>query len=77
MKRPEISIPVPLSRYWFFSVNLHAEGRTIIFVTHNPEIAQYSSRNITLRDGHVTSDTVNRNILNAAEALARLPKNDD
>ena len=26
---------------------LHAEGRTIIFVTHNPEIAQYSSRNIT------------------------------
>ena len=25
---------------------LHAEGRTIIFVTHNPEIAQYSSRNI-------------------------------
>ena len=30
---------------------LHAMGRTIIFVTHNPEIAQYSSRNITLRDG--------------------------
>ena len=27
---------------------LHAEGRTIIFVTHNPEIAQYSSRNIVL-----------------------------
>ncbi|WP_455621638.1 ABC transporter ATP-binding protein [Parabacteroides sp.] len=56
---------------------LHAEGRTIIFVTHNPEIAQYSSRNITLRDGHVTADTVNTNILSAAEALARLPKNED
>lgn len=56
---------------------LHAEGRTIIFVTHNPEIAQYSSRNITLRDGHVTSDMVNEHILSAAEALARLPKNDD
>ena len=56
---------------------LHAEGRTIIFVTHNPEIAQYSSRNITLRDGHVTADTVNNNVQNAAEALARLPKNDD
>lgn len=41
------------------------------------EIAQYSSRNITLRDGHVTADTVNTNILSAAEALARLPKNDD
>lgn len=56
---------------------LHAEGRTIIFVTHNPEIAQYSSRNITLRDGHVTSDTINENVLNAADALARLPKNDE
>lgn len=29
---------------------LHAEGRTIIFVTHNPELSQYSSRNIRLRD---------------------------
>ena len=52
---------------------LHAEGRTIIFVTHNPEIAQYSSRNITLRDGQVKDDRVNPNILNAAEALAALP----
>ena len=56
---------------------LHAEGRTIIFVTHNPEIAQYSSRNIRLRDGHVTEDTANRQILSAAEALAALPKNID
>ena len=52
---------------------LHAEGRTIIFVTHNPEIAQYSSRNIVLRDGRVKSDEKNTNILNAAEALAALP----
>lgn len=56
---------------------LHAEGRTIIFVTHNPEIAQYSSRNIRLRDGHVTEDTVNQNILSAAAALAALPKSDE
>ena len=35
---------------------LHAEGRTIIFVTHNPDIANYSSRNIMLRDGKVISD---------------------
>lgn len=52
---------------------LHAEGRTIIFVTHNPEIAQYSSRNITLRDGRVTGDVRNGRVLNAAEALAQLP----
>ena len=52
---------------------LHAEGRTIIFVTHKPEIAQYSSRNIVLRDGQVKDDSVNPNILSAAEALAALP----
>ena len=52
---------------------LHAEGRTIIFVTHNPEIAQYSSRNIVLRDGQIREDVQNPNILSAAEALAALP----
>ena len=56
---------------------LHAEGRTIIFVTHNPEIAQYSSRNIVLRDGRVKDDTVSPDILNAAETLAALPKQED
>ncbi|MBO5698503.1 MAG: ABC transporter ATP-binding protein [Bacteroidaceae bacterium] len=52
---------------------LHAEGRTIIFVTHNPEIAQYSSRNIVLRDGQIKEDTLNNNILSAQEALDALP----
>ena len=52
---------------------LFAQGRTIIFVTHNPEIAQYSSRNIVLRDGQVKEDVLNTNILSAAEALAALP----
>ena len=56
---------------------LHAEGRTIIFVTHNPDLALYSSRNIRLRDGHVIEDKTNDHILSAAEALAALPKNDD
>ncbi len=52
---------------------LYAEGRTIIFVTHNPEIAQYSSRNIVLRDGKIREDVMNDHILSAAEALSRLP----
>ena len=56
---------------------LHAEGRTIIFVTRNPELSQYSSRNIRLRDGQVIEDTTNPKILSAAEALAALPKNDE
>ena len=52
---------------------LHREGRTIIFVTHNPEIAQYSSRNIVLRDGVIKEDTLNTNILDAEKMLASLP----
>lgn len=56
---------------------LHAEGRTLVFVTHNPEIAQYSSRNIRLRDGHVVEDTLNPQVLSAADALAALPPNDE
>lgn len=56
---------------------LHAQGRTIIFVTHNPEIARYSSRNIVLRDGQVKEDTVNTHMLDAAQALAALPKQEE
>ncbi len=56
---------------------LHRQGRTIIFVTHNPEIAQYSSRNITLRDGKICEDKTNDNILDARQALAALPQNND
>lgn len=56
---------------------LHEEGRTIIFVTHNPDIANYSSRNIELRDGRVISDKVNTNIMSAAKGLAALPANTD
>lgn len=56
---------------------LHAEGRTIIFVTHNPDIANYSSRNIMLRDGVIISDETNNNILSAKEGLAALPVNKD
>lgn len=56
---------------------LYAEGRTIIFVTHNPDIARYSSRNIELCDGHIISDTPNEHILSAAEGLAALPVSTD
>lgn len=52
---------------------LHAQGRTIIFVTHNQEISQYTSRNIVLRDGRVKEDVVNNNIQSASHALAALP----
>ncbi len=56
---------------------LYAQGHTIIFVTHNPDIANYSSRNIEIRDGKVISDEYNDNIKDAAKALAELPVNTD
>ena len=56
---------------------LHAEGRTIIFVTHNPEIAYYSSRTIVLRDGKIKDDKINDNIQDAAAKLATIPLPDD
>ena len=56
---------------------LHREGRTIIFVTHKPEIARYSSRNIMLRDGKVRDDVENTHILSAREALEALPSPQD
>lgn len=52
---------------------LHREGKTIIFVTHNPDIALYSSRNITLRDGRITGDEYNHDIRSAEEAYNALP----
>lgn len=56
---------------------LHAEGRTIIFVTHNPDLEKYSTRTIILRDGKVISDESNKNVLDAADALSRLPVEND
>ncbi|MDE6498807.1 MAG: ABC transporter ATP-binding protein [Muribaculaceae bacterium] len=56
---------------------LHARGRTIIFVTHNPELAAYSSRNIVLRDGKIVDDTVNLTPLSAREAYEALPTDND
>jgi len=57
--------------------DLNQEGKTIVFVTHEPDIATFSSRTITLRDGKLQNDNFNNNILSAKEALASLPVNDD
>ncbi|MDR3142651.1 MAG: ABC transporter ATP-binding protein [Tannerellaceae bacterium] len=56
---------------------LHAQGRTIIFVTHNSDISLFSSRNILLKDGRIVADTTNENIHSATDALAKLPVEND
>jgi putative ABC transport system ATP-binding protein len=54
-----------------------AQGKTIVFVTHEPDIASFSSRTIQLRDGHIQKDTQNENQRSAKEVLENLPVTDD
>jgi putative ABC transport system ATP-binding protein len=42
--------------------DIHANGNTVILVTHEEEIAEYAHRVIRLRDGLIESDTINTNI---------------
>ena len=53
------------------------QGKTIVFVTHEPDIASFSSRTIQLRDGHIQKDTKNENRRSAREVLDSLPVTDD
>jgi putative ABC transport system ATP-binding protein len=55
---------------------LNGEGKTIAFVTHEPDIAQLTQRIISLRDGHIISDrTVEPK--SAKEVLDALPPSED
>ena len=53
------------------------QGKTIVFVTHEPDIAAFSNRTVMLRDGKVQKDSKNENVRSAREALASLPVSDD
>lgn len=57
--------------------DLYKMGRTIIFVTHNPELAAFSSRNIVLRDGKIIKDELNKQVKSAKEVLTGLPPAED
>jgi len=56
---------------------LNKQGRTIVFVTHEPDIASFSSRTIILKDGKVIKDNKNENIRSAKEVLSALPVTED
>jgi putative ABC transport system ATP-binding protein len=56
---------------------LNDKGKTIVFVTHEPDIAKLTKRNIVFRDGHVVKQTdVNERVL-AKEMLENMPISDD
>lgn len=42
---------------------IHANGNTVILVTHEEDIAAYAHRIIRLRDGLIETDTINENII--------------
>ncbi|WP_282054195.1 ABC transporter ATP-binding protein [Maribacter luteus] len=52
---------------------LNEKGITITFVTHEPDIATFSSRTIVLKDGNIIKDYLNKDIQSAATELASLP----
>jgi putative ABC transport system ATP-binding protein len=49
------------------------EGKTIVFVTHEPDIARLTSRNIIFRDGLVIKELLVEDRLIATELLKSLP----
>jgi putative ABC transport system ATP-binding protein len=51
--------------------NVH--GKTIVFVTHEQDIASFSKRTITLKDGKILNDSMNKEIRNAKKVLESLP----
>lgn len=56
---------------------LNRQKKTIAFVTHEPDIAEFSNRSIVLRDGVIIRDVVNQRIKSAKEALSAMPLNQE
>ena len=52
---------------------LNARGKTIVFVTHEPDIARCMTRSVVFRDGHIIREEEVRNRLDAAELLRAIP----
>jgi putative ABC transport system ATP-binding protein len=57
--------------------HLNAQGKTIVMVTHEPDIAQHATRIVRFRDGRVTGDEVVNAQLIAEEIIKTLPSEDD
>jgi putative ABC transport system ATP-binding protein len=53
--------------------DLNEKGRTIVFVTHEPDIAKFATRNVIFRDGKIQRELVVADRLSASEMLKNLP----
>jgi putative ABC transport system ATP-binding protein len=56
---------------------LNRAGLTIVLVTHEPDIATYANRHLTFRDGRLRADERVATTVDAAAALASLPRDED
>jgi len=56
---------------------LNQKGKTIIFVTHEPDIARFTSSNIIFKDGHIINITKTIDKYDARQILAELPVDND
>jgi putative ABC transport system ATP-binding protein len=53
--------------------DLNERGRTIVYVTHEPDIARFAARNVVFRDGHIQKENMVTDRLFAREILKTLP----
>jgi len=53
--------------------DLNSKGKTIVFVTHEPDIAKFMTREVVFRDGHIIREDWVTDRHNAAELLKALP----
>jgi putative ABC transport system ATP-binding protein len=52
---------------------LNEKGRTIVYVTHEPDIARAATRNVIFRDGKIQRESIVSERANATEILKSLP----
>ena len=57
--------------------DLNAKGKTIVFVTHEPDIARCMTRSVVFRDGHIIKEEEIKNRIVAGEVLEALPVEED
>ena len=56
---------------------MNATGKTIVLVTHEPDIASFTKRNVIFRDGKIARDVVIEKPRNAREIASTLPDKDE
>jgi putative ABC transport system ATP-binding protein len=57
--------------------NLNSQGKTIVFVTHEPDIARFMTRNIIFKDGRIVKESEVTERFSAREILNNLPVQDE